>query len=238
MDGEGTTHLSVNDAYRFGAEHGLQSQVIEIREMEIEWDRSYTTTVRRGYIADLFLSKGLLSAYMEKHWKNGKTTTGQSLLRHYLKVKAEYDDFLAGRMPQEREEVDLAEENQRFAAESDLRDFVSQNLSCVEPGLRLFERNGQSGVEFPLEGGRIDILAVDKEGRFLVLEFKLSRGRSSALGQLIYYMAWVDKNLGNGPCRGIVVAKDITDELVLATQRTPGVSLYRYTLSVSLERVT
>jgi hypothetical protein len=50
-------------------------------------------------------------------------------------------------------------------------------------------------------------------------------------------MGWVDKHLGNGSCRGVIIAKDIPDDLVLAIQRVPDVSLYRYTLAVSVELV-
>ena len=67
---------------------------------------------------------------------------------------------------------------------------------------------------------------------------RLARGRNKALGQLLYYMGWVDKHLGKGACRGIIVAREISDDLVLAAQRVQGVSLYRYKLSVSVERVS
>ena len=40
MEREGSKHLSLNDAYRFGLEQGLEREVNEIRNMEIEWDRS------------------------------------------------------------------------------------------------------------------------------------------------------------------------------------------------------
>jgi hypothetical protein len=71
-----------------------------------------------------------------------------------------------------------------------------------------------------------------------VFELKLARGRNKALGQLLYYMAWMDKYLGKGPCRGIIVAKEITDDLVLAARRVEGVSLYRYKLSVTVEQAS
>jgi len=89
-----------------------------------------------------------------------------------------------------------------------------------------------------VDEGRIDILARDKSGRFVVFELKVSRGRNKTLGQILYYMGWVDNHLGKGPCRGIIIAKDISDDLILATQRVQGVSLYRYKLSVSVEQVT
>lgn len=52
-----------------------------------------------------------------------------------------------------------------FAYESDLRDFLARNLSTIEPGLRLYEEEGITGVEFPVGGRFVDILAVDKGWR-------------------------------------------------------------------------
>jgi RecB family endonuclease NucS len=89
-----------------------------------------------------------------------------------------------------------------------------------------------------VEDGRIDILARAKTGRFVVFELKASRRRNKTLGQILYYMGLADTHLSKEPCRGIIIAKDISDDLILATQRVPGVSLYRYELSVSVEQVT
>ncbi len=46
-----------------------------------------------------------------------------------------------------------------FAYESDLRDFLAKNLSRIEPGLKLYQDEGITGVEFPVGGRFIDILA-------------------------------------------------------------------------------
>jgi len=82
-------------------------------------------------------------------------------------------------------------------------------------------------VEFPVDDGEIDILATDRQQRFVVFELKLAGGCNKVLGQLLYHMGWVDKHLGNGPCRGIIVAKEISDDLISAAQRVKGVSLYQ-----------
>jgi len=200
--------------------------------MEIEWDLSYTSSVRRGYVVDLFTRKQLFDIFKEQYWPAGESSWGQRKSEFWLRLKARYEDFLDG-----DGDGDEADEDQGFAAEADLRDFLASNLECVEAGLQLHRHGEQSGVEFRVEGGRIDILASDKTGRFVVFELKLARGRNRALGQLLCYMGWVDKHLGNGPCRGIIVAKEISNHLVLATKRVQGVSLYRYKLSVSVERV-
>ena len=83
-----------------------------------------------------------------------------------------------------------------------------------------------------------DILAVDRENKLVVIELKLARGRNKALGQLVYYMSWVDANLGSGPCRGMIVASEIPEEVRTAIRRVPGVSLFRYRITMSVEPVT
>ncbi len=232
----GPKALPLTQAYEFGAEHGLESEITQIREMVIEWDSSYTSSLRRGYIVDLFQQGALMSEFIREHWPQGASPRGVSLARRYLSIKARYEKFLSG----QGEELDESEElsEQAFAAESDLRDFLAQNLDAIEPGLRLYRDGERDGVEYPIEGGRIDILAIDPDGKFVVIELKLSRGRNRALGQLLHYMGWVDTNMGNGPCRGVAIAREISDDLKLAALRTTGVSLYRYHLSVSVEKMS
>jgi hypothetical protein len=210
--------MSLNAAYIFGREQGLAVEIDKIRAMKIEWNRSYTTTVRRGFIVTLFEEKGLFDLFKERYWPEGSTEWGNRQRRFYLKIKGEYDDFITSRSPGEvtffnddsdedddvgNVEADVEEEGQYFAAEADLRDFLAKNMHVVESGLQLFLQNGVRGVEYSVENGRIDILGVDRQGTFVVIELKLSRARSRALGQLLYYMGWVDTHLGHQPCRGI-----------------------------------
>jgi hypothetical protein len=238
-DGQ-TTALSLKAAYAFGAGHGLEHEVNEIRDMVIEWDSSYTSSLRRGYVLELFEKHGVFEEFKTQHWAHGNTPAGETKRRRYLRIKRQYEDFLAGRGPAvgPEEEFEEAEADQQFAAESDLRDFLAKNPSCIEQGLRLYQAEDQSGVEFPVEEGYIDILGVDCNDRYVVIELKLGKGRNKAMGQLLYYMGWIDKHLGKAPCRGMIVAKEIPDDLILAAQRAPGVSLYRYNLSVSVEAVS
>jgi len=125
----------------------------------------------------------------------------------------------------------------QFPVEAHLRDFLAKNLERVETGLRLYASPEHSGVEFPVDRGRIDLLAVDRSGKFVVIELKLSQGRNETLGQLLYYMGWVDQHLGAGPCRGFIIASDITQELSVAIARVPGVSLAKYRMSFAIEPI-
>ena len=132
-----------------------------------------------------------------------------------------------------------AQEPSEFAYESDLRDFLAKNPSVIEPGLQLYEADGITGVEFPAGSRFIDILAVDDKERLVVIELKVSRGYDRTVGQLLRYMAWIGKNLAEPgqAVRGIIAAREISEDLSLACSDLPMVSLYEYELSVTLRRV-
>jgi endonuclease len=95
-----------------------------------------------------------------------------------------------------------------------------------------------NAVEFPAGGRFIDILAVDKAGHYVVVELKVSRGYDRVVGQLLRYMAWVEKNMEpSQPVRGVIVANEITTDLRLASSRDPGIKLVEYEISFKLRPV-
>ena len=96
-----------------------------------------------------------------------------------------------------------------------------------------------TGLEFPAGGRFIDILACDRDGGFVVIELKVSRGYDRTIGQLLRYMAWISANLADGrPVRGVIVANKITKDLQLATSLVTNVTLWQYQLSFQLELVS
>lgn len=237
MEDQGPKTFPLKIAYTFGMDRGLQTEISEIRDMEIEWDLPYTSSVRRGFIIHLFETKGILDEFVDRHWPMGRTPSGLSNLRFCRRIKSRFEDFLAGPNGRRDDTEDDEEESQQFPAEADLRNVLAANLACIENGLCLYEDGDVTGIEFQIDDGRIDILAVDKNGNYVVIELKLSRGRNKALGQLIYYMSWVDANMSKVPCRGMIIAQQIPPDLILAVKRVSGVSLFRYKLQVSVEAV-
>jgi hypothetical protein len=127
----------------------------------------------------------------------------------------------------------------QFAYEKDLQSFLAKNLNVIGPGLRLYDEEGVTGIEFPVGGRFIDLLAIDPSGNYVVIELKVSRGYDRVVGQLLRYMAWIKKNQAEGQqsVRGIIVAREITDDLLLACSGIPNVQLFEYQMSVALRKV-
>jgi len=239
MENENPKALPLRTAYPWLSNHGLEKEAYEIRNMEVEWDLPYSSTLRRGYIVDLLQKRNLFDQFKAECWTNGNSKEGKSLVRRCLKIYDRYQEFLSGDIGDEGSEdtqEDLSE--QAFAAEADLRDFLAENLSIIEPNLKLnTDAKGREGIEYPVDKGRIDLLAVDLSGHLVVIELKLSKGRNKALGQLIYYMSWIDEKLSQKPCRGMIIAREISPELQMAAKRVEGIQLYKYHLQVTVEKL-
>ncbi len=123
----------------------------------------------------------------------------------------------------------------QFAYERDLKNYLANTLGALESGLELYEEEGLTGIEYPVGGRFIDILAIDAEGDFVVIELKVSKGYDRVIGQLLRYMSWIEKNLADGKkVRGWIIAREISEDLKLATSRIPDVSLFEYEISFSI----
>jgi hypothetical protein len=139
----------------------------------------------------------------------------------------------------ETEFHDSTNEENEFAYEKDLQNFLSKNLTLIESGLTLYMEEGINGLEFPVGSRAIDILAVDKDKNFVVIELKVSRGYDRVVGQLLRYIAWIRQNHAerNQKVRGIIIAREITEDLLLACSETNNIELFEYKLSVSLQKI-
>lgn len=137
------------------------------------------------------------------------------------------------------EDEEVSPTPSEFAYESDLRDFLAKHLAIIEPGLRLYEEEDVTGIEFPAGGRFIDILGVDADDRLVVIELKVSRGYDRVVGQLLRYAAWIQKHHAEPDqgVRGIIVAREISEDLRLACSIIPDVELFEYELSVVLRGV-
>ncbi len=229
---------------------GLQSGQPLERKQVLSWFKTHYPKIKEGtvsahlikmstnapsrihYKADLSGEDDLLYQIDSKHFR--LYTPGQDPLPIYEKIQE--DD-------QESERDDEQEPKGRsteFAYEQDLKNFLVKNLSLIEPGLTLYEDEGITGVEFPVGGRFVDILALDKKQNFVVIELKVSRGYDRVIGQLLRYIAWIEQHQAepHQQVRGVIIAKEISADLMLAVSKVADVKLFEYELSVSLTKVS
>ncbi len=131
------------------------------------------------------------------------------------------------------------EGSSEFAYEHDLRDYLARNLHLLEPGLTLYADEAVKGIEFPVGGRFVDILALDAHKNYVVIELKVSRGYDRTVGQLLRYVGWIRRYQADAgqSVRGIIVAKDISEDLRLACADLENVTLYEYSLAITLKPV-
>jgi len=123
-----------------------------------------------------------------------------------------------------------------FAYEEDLKNYLAKNLDTIENGLTLYEEEGITGLEFNVGGRFIDILATDKNNDFVVIELKVSKSYDRVIGQLLRYKNWLQKKYSNEnkKVRGIIIGKEITEDLVISCMGLPDIKLFEYELSFKL----
>lgn len=235
--------------YKFIEEEGIEPGQIFSKERVLAWFRKHYPLVKTSTIGAhlLMMSTNAPSRVHYNVRPDGKSDllfqTGPSQFRLYNRmsdtapITKENGDHSTGDGDSDGEFHD-ATNGHEFAYEHDLRDFLARNLHLIEPGLTLYEEEGIRGIEFPAGGRFIDILAVDRQGNYVVIELKVSRGYDRVIGQLLRYMGWIERNhaeRGRG-VRGMIVARNITEDLVLAAGRIANVELFEYELSVTLKK--
>ena len=233
-------NFSLIAAYAFLKEHGFEKEAEEIRISPDQF-KSYHTTLRRAKIITLVRDNKLLDDFYQKVWTSGLTDRGKTRTKFFENLVVRFKNDQDGIAPEgedEEEEVIVQEENE-FAYENDLRNYLVRNLNVIEKGLRLYEAAGVNGEEFYIPGTarRIDILAVDRNGKFVVIELKVSRGYEKVIGQTLFYQSSIKTSFNQVKVRVIIIARDISEEIKVAAQFLPDFELFEYQLSLSLKKI-
>jgi restriction system protein len=127
-----------------------------------------------------------------------------------------------------------------FAMESHLEHFLVANWGQMVFGrdFTFFEEDGELvGKQYETDAGRIDILAVSKDKkRLLVIELKRGRISDIVVGQLLRYMGYVKEELAepNQTVEGVVIGLEDDQKLRWAIAPVPSIKFYRYQISFKL----
>ena len=125
-----------------------------------------------------------------------------------------------------------------------LEDFLCANWGQTKLGKNydIYSEEGELvGQQYPSDTGPIDILAVSKDKRnLLVIELKKGRASDVAIGQIQRYMGFViDELAAEGQTvSGIIIALDDDRRIRRALRATRNIDFYRYELKFTLTKET
>jgi restriction system protein len=130
-----------------------------------------------------------------------------------------------------------------FAMEMHMEDFLVQNWKHTDLGKEydIFEEDGELvGKQYTTDTGRIDILAISKDKkRLLVVELKKGRASDVVVGQTLRYMGYVQEELAEKgqTVKGVIIAHEDDQRIRRALAVMSNIIFYRYQVSFKLVKV-
>jgi restriction system protein len=129
-----------------------------------------------------------------------------------------------------------------FALEAILEEFLVTNWAKTSLGddYEIVSDNGELiGRQYPTDTGPMDILAISKDGKtLLVVELKRDKASDKVVGQIQRYMGYVidevatpDQNV-----RGVIIALEDDIRIRRALRVTQNIDFYRYEVTFRLNR--
>ncbi|MFC2130615.1 endonuclease NucS domain-containing protein [Bacteroidota bacterium] len=129
-----------------------------------------------------------------------------------------------------------------FALEKHLEDFLVKNWEHTPLGKKynIYEEDGELiGQQFPTDTGNIDILAISKNKKeILVIELKKGRASDVVVGQIQRYMGYViDELMAKGQTvKGAIIAHEDDLRIRRALKVANNIDFYRYEVSFKLSK--
>jgi hypothetical protein len=207
-----------------------------------EADR-FIRRAKKGEAIEVLRAKGLLGRFIAERWPNGATAAGKRKMDWYVR------GYLRGSKPAGPDVVDpaggevgedISDVEEFKILEKELQNYLAKNLALIEAGMTLWESaDGRSAIEFMVDedGRRIDILAKDKGGTPVVIELKAGSGHERVIGQAMYYRECIKEKLNAPKVRTFIIAREISDEVRIASRAVPDVELFEYKLSMTLAKI-
>ena len=126
-----------------------------------------------------------------------------------------------------------------FALEKHLEDFLIHNWNQTPLGKQydIYKDEENSGQQFPTDTGPIDILAISKDKKeVLVVELKKGRASDAVVGQIQRYMGYVTECIAEDAqqVKGIIIALDDDKRIKFALKVAPNIDFYRYEVKFNL----
>jgi restriction system protein len=131
------------------------------------------------------------------------------------------------------------EDPSAFALEAHLEAFLVRNWGYTELGKEydIYEEDGVKANQYQTDTGPLDILAISKDKkRLLVIELKKGRASDVVVGQILRYMGFVQEELAEEGqvVHGAIIAHEDDQRIRRALSMTTNIRFLRYKVSFTL----
>ena len=216
-DGSGNYYVGEVDS-----DYYYEPNEILFHRRKVNW---YPTTISRSS--------------MSKNLKNSTGSIGTvSDLKNYAE---EIESLIGSNKPPSLVSTDQTiEDPSVFALEKHLEEFLIQNWKNTDLGVEyeIFEEDGELvGQQYPSDTGPIDILAISKDKKtILVVELKKGRVSDNVVGQIQRYMGYIKDELAepNQQVKGVIIGLEDDLKIKRALSVTSNIEFYRYQVSFKL----
>lgn len=178
-------------------------------------------------------------ADMSPALKNSAGSIGT--VSNLTRYRDEIERLIQGQAPPSLVATDeTVEDPSVFALEQHLEDFLVQNWAQTELGrnYNIYEEDGERvGQQYPTDTGAIDVLAISKDKKeLLVVELKRGRASDVVVGQVQRYMGYVAEELAENEQKvaGVIIALEDDLKIRRALAVAPNITFYRYQVSFRL----
>ena len=166
----------------------------------------------------------------------GSIGTASNITKH----AAEIEKLLGGATVPKIISTDATvEDASSFALEEHLEEFLIKHWPHTELGkdYDIYEEDGVKAQQYQTDTGPLDILAISKDKkRLLVVELKKGRASDAVVGQTLRYMSFVKEELAEEgqTVLGAIIAHEDDQRIRRALTMTPNIVFYRYQVSFKL----
>lgn len=188
-----------------------------------------------------WFTKTISREEMSESLKNSAGSIGT--VSNISKYAEEIEALLSGSRPATIVATDKTiEDPSVFALEEHLEDFLVKNWKSTELGKHydIYEEDGEMvGQQYPSDTGEIDILAISKDKKeLLVVELKRGRASDAVVGQIQRYMGYVKDELTEAgqSVRGVIIAFEDDQKIQRALSVAQNIDFYTYKIQFKLEK--
>jgi len=182
-------------------------------------------------------SKTIDRSEMSEELRN--STGAINSVSNITKYSSELNDFIDNTgisIVSNNEEI---EDPSMFALERHLEDFLVENWNNTElaKNYNIYEDDEVFGQQFQTDTGPIDILAISKDKKeLLVIELKKGKASDTVVGQIQRYMGYIKNEfLEEGQTvKGVIIALEDSIKIQRALSVTKDIEFYRYKVNFEL----